>query len=442
MINMQQTIRGGFVFGDWSCRAGLLCILLFTNSIGIASEPMHWPEFRGPTGDGQAGSPGLPATWSESENVKWKTEIPGRGWSSPVVWEDQVWLTTSTPEGRELSAYCLDRSTGAVRFARKLLDVKFPSAIEKFNSYASPTPAIKAGRVYLSYGGYGLVCLDTSTFETLWIRRDLECEHYQGAGASPMLAQDLLYLHYDGIDQQYVVALDQETGDTVWKTRRPHNFQTTSFDEKKCYATPQISVINGRRELISPSSKGVFSYDPDTGREFWRIRFDQFSTAWRPLYGDGLLLVGTGWRYAAVLGIRPADSGDLTETNIVWSQPKQMPCKPSGILHDGLLTVVNDSGIASCLDARTGEVVWQKRIGGNFSASPILADGRLFLFDEGGKGVVIAAGREYQEIATNVLDEGCLASPAVVGRSLFVRTRTHLYCLEDSSRRTTPVVDR
>jgi outer membrane protein assembly factor BamB len=411
----------------------LLCVL----NLGAAPDKsLRWPEFRGPSADGQAGERGLPLEWSEGKNVRWKVAIPGRAWSSPVVWGDQVWITTATPDGKTLSALCLHRETGRIIFDRPMFAVERPSEIEKFNTYASPTPAIEEGRVYLSWGTYGLACLETATGETIWQRRDLQCEHYRGAGSSPVIIDDMLIEHYDGIDRQFVVALNKHNGDTLWLTHRPFNFGTDNYDQKKAYATPIVITVDGQRQLISPTSKGIFAYDPATGVELWRARFDQFSTPSRPLYEQGLLYFGTGFGKAVFIAMKPGGSGDITDSHIVWKQARQMPSKPQPLYHDGLIYVVDDAGIVSCMQAADGETVWQKRIGGNFSASPILADGRIYLFDDAGKGTVIAAAREYQELAKNELEEGCLASPAVAGRSLFVRTRTHLYCLEDQSKQT------
>lgn len=400
---------------------------------GTPADADCWPEFRGPTADGHAGDRGLPITWTDSENVRWKTAIPGRAWSSPVVWKNQVWLTTGTEDGKQLTAICIDRDFGKIVFEKPLFAVAVPSEVHKFNTYSSPSPAIEEGRVYLSWGSYGLACLDTRTFETLWSRRDLECEHYRGPGSSPVIDGDKLIQNYDGFDYQYVIALDKHTGDTLWKTHRPHHFETDNGDIKKAFATPIVIDVSGRRELISPASKGVFAYDPETGAELWRARYEQFSCACRPLFDGQLLYLNAGFSKGATLAIRPGGSGDVTDTHIVWQNDRGMPNKPSPLLINGLLFNVSDAGIVTCLDPATGKTVWTQRVGGNFSASPITADGRIYLPDEDGKTTVIAAGPEFQELAQNTLPDGCLASPAVAGRSIYHRTRTHLYRLENAA---------
>lgn len=408
----------------------LMCLTL---AAAAPADTVNWPEFRGPRGDGCAAATGLPLHWSESTNVVWKVPVHGRAWSSPVVWGGQVWMTSATEEGHELSAICLDLQTGEVLRDFVVFTVAEPQAIHKTNTHASPTPAIEPGRVYLSWGAYGLACVDTSTADVLWVRRDLECNHFRGAGSSPILFQGLLILPYDGYDYQYVVALDKQTGETVWRVNRPHNFGTENGDTKKAYATAQIIEVNGRSQLIVPASKGAFAYDPMTGEELWRVRYNGFSTAARPLYAEGLVFLSSGFSKSELLAVDPAGTGDVTETHVRWIETKTMPSKPSPLYVDGRIYTIDDRGVATCLTARTGEKVWQERIGGNFSASPVYADGRIYLFNEEGKAIVIAAAPEFQVLAENELDAGVIASPAVAGRSLLVRTVTHLYRIEEAA---------
>ncbi len=414
----------------------------FIASLLLLASPLvagdTWPEFRGPTADGHAHARGLPLTWSDTDNVVWKTPIHGRAWSCPVIWEDRIWMTTATEDGKVLSAVCLDRESGRVLHDFKVFDLPQPPEIHKFNSYSSPTPAIEAGRVYLSWGSYGIACLDSGTADLLWSRRDLECDHYRGPGASPILFEDLLIQHYDGFDDQYVVALDKRTGDTVWRTPRPENFGTDNGDYKKAFATPIVIEVDGRRQLISPCSKGAFAYDPRTGTELWRIRYEGFSTACRPLYVHGLVFISTGFSKSEMIAVKPTGSGDVTDTHIVWRETKTMPSKPSPLIVGGRMFTIHDQGVATCLDARTGESVWQDRVGGNFSASPLFAEGRIYLFGEDGKTTVIAADGEYRVLAENQLPDGIMASPAVVGQSLFLRTATHLYRLEERAAAAAP----
>ena len=405
--------------------AGLGLVML-----GNLSAGENWPEFRGPTADGHSDSTELPTTWSETENIAWKTSIPGRGWSSPVIWGKQVWVTTATEDGKQLSACCLDRDTGKFIYELPLFTVEKSQVMHKFNSYASPTPAIEEGRVYLSWGAYGLACVDTTTGQTLWVRRDLPCEHFRGPGSSPILSGDLLIEHYDGFDYQYVVALHKHTGKTVWKTDRPTDFRTTDGDAKKAFATPIVIDVQGRKELISPTSKGIFGYDLLTGAEIWRVTFDLFSTPTRPLYHNGVLIFCAGFSKGELMAVRADGVGDVTGTHVLWKVDKAMPSKPSPLLADGLIYTIQDQGVAMCLDEKTGEQVWQARLGGNYSASPIRAAGQLYFLSEEGKVSVVAPGREYKLLAENTLPDGFMASPAVSGKALYLRTRTALYRVE------------
>lgn len=397
---------------------------------GQSDAGENWPEFRGPTADGHSDSTGLPTTWSETENIAWKTEISGKAWSCPVIWGPQVWVTTATEDGKRLSALCLDRESGQVQRDLLIFTVEQPQYIDPFNTYASPTPVIEEGQIYLSWGSAGIACVETSTGEVEWVRRDLPCNHFRGAGSSPILHGDLLIQHYDGFDFQYVIALNKHTGKTVWKTDRPTDFGTDNGDIKKAYATPIVITVNGTEQLISPASKGIFGYDVQTGTEIWRVTFDPFSTPARPLYHDGVLIFSAGFSKGVLFAVRPDGQGDVTETHIVWKEEKSMPSKPSPLLVDGLIYTIEDQGVAMCLDEKTGQTVWKARLGGNYSASPVYGDGKLYFLSEEGKTSVVAPGREYKLLAENSLPDGFLASPAVAGKALFLRTRTALYRVE------------
>src|SRR5215213_6048512 len=255
-----------------------LTVLLFVSAAAARAED-NWPQFRGPTGQGISDATGLPSTWSETENVVWKTAIHGKSHSSPVVWGDQVWLTTATENGQALSVLCVDRTNGRVLRDMKLFDVALPQYAHPFNSYASPTPVIEEGRVYVTFGSPGTACLDTKTGKVLWERTDLECNHFRGAGSSPIVWKDLLIMNFDGSDFQYLIALDKTTGKTVWKTNRSVDYQDlepngkpkADGDFRKAFATPHVAEIDGRPVLFSSGAKAHYAYDPATGKEFWRV---------------------------------------------------------------------------------------------------------------------------------------------------------------------------
>ena len=393
----------------------------------------RWTEFRGPSGSGHSDSTGLPREWSETKNVVWKSAVHGRGWSSPVVLGSQIWLTTATRDGHELSVLALDRDTGHVLRDILLFKVEKPEDTASFNSFASPTPVIEDGRVYVHFGSYGTAALDTRTGRTLWARRDLPCNHWRGPGSSPMLYDGLLIMHFDGYDQQYAVALDKRTGRTVWKAGRTHDYGTDDGDLKKAFATPVVIQAGGRPQLISQAAKAVFSLDPATGRELWRVRYASHSAATRPLFAHGLLYVGSGRSPSELWAIRPDGKGDVTDTHVAWKAARGIGSSPSPVLVGDLIyTVADTGGVLTCLDARTGAEVYRQRLGApSHTASPLVADGAVYFFGEDGSAIALAPGRAYRELGRAGLYEGgVMATPAIAGRAIFLRTESHLYRIE------------
>jgi outer membrane protein assembly factor BamB len=406
------------------CLAGLLAAAPATM---LGGE--NWPNFHGPTNNNQSDARNLPLTWSETENVVWKTPIHDSGWSSPVIWGSQIWLTTASDDGKESFAICVDRESGKVLHDLKLFDNDKPEDTRRYNSFASPTPAIEAGRVYIHFGSYGTACLDTATANVVWTRRDLPCLHWRGPGSSPIIYKNLLIVHFDGYDHQYAVALEKATGKTVWTKVRQVDYGTSDGDIKKAYATPLVIEAGGRTQLISPTSKATLALDPNTGDEIWRVRYDGFSVAARPIFSQGMLYINTGFPKGAFLAVSPEGTGDLTD-RIAWRATKNIPSKPSSVLIGNSIFSVDDEGVATCLDSKSGEIVWSHRIGGKFTASTLYADGRVYFFGEDGKTTVIAPEPEYRELAVNRLDDGFRSSPAVAGQALFLRTEKNLYRIE------------
>ncbi len=410
-----------------------LTIMLLQIALAQAGE--NWPQFLGPQGNGVSDSRGLPLHWSETQNVKWKTAIHGRGWSSPVIWGNQIWMTTATPDGHELYAVCVDRETGKVLRDIHLFHNKTPPTIQQMNSYASPTPVIEEGRLYANFGCYGTACIDTANGETLWSRRDIPCNHAAGPGSSPVLADNLLIWPMDGLESQYVIALHKETGKTAWKTDRSTDFGDIGIPFRNAYCTPLVIDVAGRRQVVCTAAAETISYDVDTGKELWKVRpmKNSYSNTSRPLFCFGMVLVNTG-ASQQIWAVRPDGHGDVTKSNVVWKLDKNVPFMPSPTIVGDLLYMVNDKGIASCVEAKTGKQVWRHRVGGNFEASPLAAEGHVYFFSDDGPVTVIAAGRKYKELAVNKLDQGFLASPAVAGKALFLRTKTHLYRIERSGK--------
>lgn len=361
--------------------------------------------------------------------MAWKIAVAGRGWSSPVIADGQIWLTTALDDGHSLRAVGIDAQTGKIIREVEVFRPEEPAPINAKNSHASPTSVLEKGRLYVHFGRMGTACVETATGRVLWTNNELVIQHKEGPGSSPIPYGDLLLINCDGMDFQYVVALDKQTGRIKWKTGRtgePH----PKPDFRKAYATGLIVPRGDHQQLISPGAHQVISYRPDTGEELWKVRYDGFSNVPRPLYGHGMVYVCSGFMRPVLLAIRPDGSGDVTDSHVVWEQPKSIPRNPSPILVGDRIYFAGDRGVAVCLDAHTGAEIWTERLGGNFSASPIYADGRIYFPGEQGETTVIAPGDTFQKLAVNQLDGRIQASPAVVDRSIILRTETHLYRLE------------
>ncbi len=405
----------------------LLSAALF---VGQTSDA-PWPDYRGPARDGDVRGRALPDTWSEEHNVRWKSAVHGRGWSSPVVLDGRVWLTTATPEGSALSVLAFDLETGAPVVDRVLFTVAEPEHRNALNSYASPSPVAGDGRVYVSFGTYGIACLDGATGESRWERRDLVCDHMEGPGSSPMLHAGLVYLHVDGGDVQYIVALDAATGAIVWKTKRSAELAPLAPDVRKAYSTPVLArSARGRDELVSSGAQATYGYDPRTGAELWRVRHKGYSMSSRPILVGDTVIVTTGFDRPELWAIQLGGDGDVTATHVRWRNTRGGPTMPSPVIVDGLLFQSSDRGMASCVDTATGETLWQERLGADVCASLLSADGRILAFDRDGKVTMFAPERSFKRLGEARLERGFMASPAVVGAALLLRTETHLYRIE------------
>jgi outer membrane protein assembly factor BamB len=398
---------------------------------GVCARAEDWPEFRGPTGQGIA-SARLPVAWGPNRNVAWKQPIPGSGWSSPVVVAGRIYLTSSVPvpnsaDDQSLRALCLDARTGKILWDREVLrqDGSKAPRIHGKNSHASPTPIVHDRRLYVHFGHQGTACLDLEG-KVLWRNTTLKYQPVHGNGGTPILAGKALVFSCDGGDRSFIVALDRRSGKVLWKTDR----RTNAF-KKFSFGTPLLIEVKGRKQIISPGSDMVGAYDPDTGKEVWRVRYEGYSVIPRPVYGHGLVFLSTGFNTPTLMAIRPDGRGDVTETHVAWTTNRAAPHTPSPLLVGGELYAVSDRGVASCLDAKTGRVHWRQRLGGNYSASPLFAGGRIYFQSEEGTGVVLEAGKEFKLLAKNPLDERTLASLAVADEALFLRTASNLYRIQE-----------
>jgi outer membrane protein assembly factor BamB len=410
-----------------------LAILMFSCQSGPGTG--DWTHFRGSNLDGIAHDRNAPISWSDTMNIEWKAPMEGRGWSSPVVFGNQVWYTTATLDGREMYAVCTDLKTG-----RKLFNVAVfrPDTVYRkhaINSYATPTPCIEKDHVYVHFGRYGTACLSTVTGEIIWSRKDLQCEHVQGPGSSPVLYHDKLILHMEGSDVQYIVALDKSTGETLWRTDRPAEcYEPLEWIGKKAYITPLIMKVNGRDLLISNGAAVCIAYDPETGQEVWRIVQGEDSTIAMPAEEDGIVFFYTsfvtppgGDPYAELLAVDPDGKGDITATHILWRVRFPVLQLLSPLVKDGLLYTVDSEGTMSCIDTRDGKTVWSEKLHGKYHSSPIWVDGHIYFSSTRGETLVIREGRELEVLARNHLEGEIWATPAVADGAILMRTSKYLY---------------
>ncbi len=418
--------------GEMSARRTVAIALLCACS---AVSHAEWPDWRGPTADGRSEAIGLPLHWSEAKNIVWKTAIHDRGHSTPVVWRDQIWLTTATDDGSILFAVCVDLNSGAVIHDVEVFRSAEPQRIHPNNSYATPSAVIEEGRVYVHYGTFGTACIDTITGNVLWRRSDMNCEHMQGPVSSPVLYEDFVIVHLEGTDVQFIAALDKQTGETVWRYDRPRELYegVEPLYLLKSYQTPVIIEEAGKPQLVSNGAMLVTGHNPDTGQEIWRVRYKGDSTISRIVYGHELLFVNTGGSPTAteLWAIRGGATGDVTESHVAWKMTEDVPLESSPVLVDDLLYTMNDNGVLICMDALTGEKIWSERLSGKYGASLLAAENRIYIANKQGVTTVIKPGRTFQTIAVNELDDGLWASPAVAGTSLLLRTRTDLYRIEN-----------
>ncbi|MFM7136245.1 MAG: PQQ-binding-like beta-propeller repeat protein [Planctomycetota bacterium] len=419
----------------------------------LAAEP-DWPQWRGAAGDGHApAAHDLPVTWSETENIAWKTPLPGRGWSSPVIGDGRIWMTTAIEraaspeataralEGNRMAdqlavsgavtirAVCVEQATGTLLHDVELFTIPDPQPIHKLNSFASPSPVLAAGRLYCHCGDFGAACIDAASGQVLWKNRELRLNHENGPGSTPVLWRDKLIVHLDGSDTQSIAAYDAATGRIAWQSPRSGVLRDDA-QLKKAYGTPLILTLGGRDVLVSPAADWLYGYDPATGAELWKMSYGVlgFSIVPRPVTAGDLLFMSTSFMQPELLAVKLA--GPDRPPEIAWRAKKGAPTMSSPLVVDGLVSMVSDKGVATCLDARTGEPAWSERLGGNFSSSPLWADGRVYVGNRDGDTFVIKPGRKYELLATNHLDGGIYATPAAVGRALYLRTEHALYRLE------------
>jgi hypothetical protein len=391
------------------------------------AQAENWPGFRGPTRQGVSSEKNLPLEWGPGRNVFWKTAIPGNGWSSPIVWEDRIFVTAATNEGRSCHVLSLDAGSGKILWDKHVFDQETLQKREQ-NSYASPTPVTDGERVFAVFGGGSVVALD---FEgnVLWENRDFDFFSEHGLCASPVLYKDTVIMTFDpssrtGREEKIgwkvpwngaaIWALDKRTGKLVWEGKRKAS--------RLAHVTPNFMQVDGKTQLISGAGDVVQGFDPDTGELLWSVYSQGEGVVPSIVIGGGLAYSISGFEATTIRAVAPGGK-------IVWEQTRSASHIPSMIYHEGLLYNMHEGGVATCMDAKTGEVIWQERVGGSHWASPVLADGRIYFLSEEGETVVVEPGREYKELARNHLNQHTQASIAVSQGRLFIRTAEELWAI-------------
>ncbi|MFP6677680.1 MAG: PQQ-binding-like beta-propeller repeat protein [Pirellulaceae bacterium] len=427
-----------------SIATGLLIVIgLMGSPLSMAEDGLSWPDKSGPTFDGRVAASdadGLPVTWNEAsgENIAWKVPIKGTGHSTPVIGGGRIWLTSATDEGTKQYVTCIEAASGDVLHQRLIWENISPEPLgNQINTYASPSCVLESDAVYVHFGTYGTARLDPHTGKTIWSRRDINVRHFRGPGSSPILGGELLILTFDGIDQQFLIALNKNTGDTVWKTNRSTDYHDLDEngnpfrdgDKRKAYGTPSLTKISGRWQVISVGSRAGFGYDLLTGMEIWTLRHDDFNASARPICVNGHVYLNTGSGRANTVALRLDETakGDVTSTHVSWDRDRGNSRLASPIIVEDRLFMVTDKGVIYCLEWRTGKEIFAGRIGGTHVASPIFANGNLYFCDERGVTSVVRASDEFEIVNRNQLDEGMRASFAAANGALYLRTFGHLY---------------
>ncbi len=407
----------------------LIILLCTASSLTAAENSADWPRFRGPTRQGLSSATNLPIHWNSTNNVAWKVPLHGKGWSSPVLANGRLYLTTSVAKiahpGQSLHARCLDASTGAKLWSREVFAPEIFTSGHRKNSQASPTPIVAGDRLYVHFGPLGTACLDLAG-GVLWTNRSFSFDTKHGAGGSPSLVGDALIFNCDGKTNPCVVALHKDNGQLLWKFDRP-----TTARRKYSFSTPLAITVNGKPRVITPGSGMVNALNPETGEEIWRVRYDEgWSVVPCPVFGHGLVFTCSGDdNPPTLLAIRTGGQGDVTDTHVAWQTTRGVPVTPSPLLVGDELYLVSDSGILSCYDAPTGKLHYQERVCSNTSASPVFADGRIYVQGEQGLGVVLKPGKQLMKLAENPLGERTLASYCVTDNAIYIRGENNLYCI-------------
>jgi outer membrane protein assembly factor BamB len=408
-------------------------LLAISAAAGRQLPAEDWPEFRGPSANGHSTAVGLPVKWSIDQNVVWKRAIEGLAWSSPIVLGDRIYLTTSVADGEELGpeqslrTLCLDAESGAVQWDVEVFQQSKSAPardkVHRKNSHASATPITDGKHLFVHFGVHGTACL-TLDGKVVWKNQELKYSPVHGNGGSPVLVAGMLVMSCDGGDVEFIVAMDQITGKIIWQTDRT----AKHLKKKFAFGTPLLITVNGKTQIVSQGAGAVYGYRPKDGVMIWKADYaDGYSVVPRPVFAHGLVYVSSGFDKAKLLAIDPTGEGDITETHVRWTLAKAVSKTPSLLVVDDELYFVSDDGVLTCADAKSGDVHYQERLGGNYSASPLFADGKIYIQSEQGEGIVVRPGKQYEELGRNELEARTFASYSVYGSSLLIRSEKHLY---------------
>jgi len=412
----------------------ILIVAFLACSLNISSQNNNWTFFRGNNLNGIAETANIPLKWDDS-NIKWKTEIHDKGWSSPVVYGNQIWVTTAKQDGKELFAVCVDFNSGKIIYDISVFTPEETLGKHSQNSYATPTPCIENNFVYVHYGSLGTACINTATGAIVWKLTDLKCKHVQGPGSSPIIYKNLLILHYDGTDVRYIIALDKSNGKVIWRSDRPPEpYEPLTVVGRKAYITPIIINVKGRDLLISNGSAVCEALDPNTGQKVWRVVRGAESTVSMPFTENGIVFWYTGFmidvdgsRFSEILAVNPDGKGDITTSNILWKKRSEQMQLLTPVIKDGLIYTVDSKNNMMCIDAADGNEIWSTHMRSPINASPIYLNGVIWFFTVRGEVIAIKAGRKYEVVAQNQMDSPIWATPAFLRNAVILRTENYLY---------------
>ncbi|MCH1503606.1 MAG: PQQ-binding-like beta-propeller repeat protein [Verrucomicrobiales bacterium] len=420
--------------------------IFFLLTLSCVCADFPWPDKSGPNKDGHVGAAhvkGVVTSWDEAsgKHIAWKTALPEEGHSTPVIDTTSLWFTSASKDGTKQYVDVVDRKTGELIHHHLVFENEDPEPLGNgVNNYAAPSCVIDNTGLYVHFGTYGTTKLNPKTLEKLWERRDINARHFRGPGSSPVLYKDRLILTMDGIDQQYVAALNKNTGKTIWKTNRTTDYGDLDKDGKperegdnrKAYGTPSIVSVAGKDQLISVGSRAMFGYDPETGKELWTIPHANFNAAVRPVSRDGMLFVNTGSSRAHLLAIRLDDKmqGDINNSHVVWDRAKRNSRFSGHVLVNDRIIQSTEGGIVSSIDQKSGKQIWSDRLPGTYMATPIVVGDLVYYANETGQSRVIKVlGDKMEIVGEGELEVGIQASAVVADGALFFRTKTMLYKL-------------